>query len=201
MVGFEYRQNLFECPRCGYDIDRALRFNHYNDTGCYHVCEGCFGGAGGVWDPDSDEYWEHVLRDHVCTYCGQHYNSESNLQHHRITHREPTIDCLACPRKFTTYGGMIIHLEAGTCESGYDDLNLNRLAVTCYQSRKYTVNVYRCYLLSWIELDPGTLAFRCPTCNTHVAKLSSLFMHVDSDACGQTLDSGAILKLRRWLQK
>lgn len=34
-----------------------------------------------------------------------------------------------------------------------------------------------------------------------MSKLSSLFQHVESQSCGQTLDDGVIEKLRRYLAR
>jgi hypothetical protein len=41
--------------------------------------------------------------------------------------------------------------------------------------------------------------FMCPTCGATVPKLSSLFQHIESSACGQTLDDGVIGQLRNFL--
>jgi hypothetical protein len=41
--------------------------------------------------------------------------------------------------------------------------------------------------------------YYCPTCGTEVPRLSSLFQHVESRACSQTLDDGVMGTLRRYL--
>jgi hypothetical protein len=41
--------------------------------------------------------------------------------------------------------------------------------------------------------------YKCPDCDTSLPKLSSLFQHVESSSCDQTLDEGAIGTLRRFL--
>jgi hypothetical protein len=48
--------------------------------------------------------------------------------------------------------------------------------------------------------DETPYPFKCPTCDTQLPKLSSLFQHVETMACSQTLDEGAIGKLRRYLK-
>ncbi|KAF2253242.1 hypothetical protein BU26DRAFT_477300 [Trematosphaeria pertusa] len=195
-------QAHWPCTECGFDgPHRADLMSHYRKTGCRHVCEGCSGGAGFGWVNDSPEYWEHVAREHVCTVCGRHFGSESNLQHHAITHRNATIKCLACDRRFTTYGGMIIHLEAGTCASGIDMLDLNKSAAMCYQSRKWVFKEFRNGLREHIAPAPAECPFKCPTCEAGLPKLSSLFMHVASPSCGQGINGGAMKKLKRWLWK
>jgi hypothetical protein len=39
----------------------------------------------------------------------------------------------------------------------------------------------------------------CPSCKAWLYKLSSLFQHIESQACSQTLDDGVIGQLRRYL--
>ncbi|KAF1951915.1 hypothetical protein CC80DRAFT_189314 [Byssothecium circinans] len=193
------------CAVCRFEAyDRARLLNHYREEGCLVVCEGCSGGAGKGWVRDSPEYWEHVSREHVCTECGRHFNSDSNLRHHEITHRRPTIKCLAstCDRKFTTYGGMLIHLEAGTsCASGIDILDLNKSAAMCFQARKWVMREYRDALRSHERFELGVCPFKCPDCGHALPKLSSLFMHAASPSCGVKVNGAVLKKLKRWLWK
>jgi hypothetical protein len=42
--------------------------------------------------------------------------------------------------------------------------------------------------------------YECPTCGVCFPKLTSLFQHVESSACSQTLNDGAIGNLRRFLK-
>ncbi|KAF2729121.1 hypothetical protein EJ04DRAFT_502886 [Polyplosphaeria fusca] len=190
------------CNKCPFrGQSRAELMHHYRETSCLIVCEGCDGGAGAGWEPDSPEYWEHIARDHVCAECGRHFQNESNLQHHLLTHREANIKCLACDRKFTTYGGMIIHLEWGTCVSGINALDLNKSAAICFQWRKWIDKIYRQDLLQHTPFEPGVYPFKCPTCEAPLPKLSSLFMHVASPACSQGENGKMMKKLKRWLWK
>ncbi|KAF1997639.1 hypothetical protein P154DRAFT_524680 [Amniculicola lignicola CBS 123094] len=192
------------CPECLFDAaDQAKLMAHHQETGCRYVCNGCSDGVGKAWVKDSPPYWLHVAKEHVCTEadCGRHFDSESNLYHHSITHRLAKTSCLACPRKFTTYGGMLIHLEAGTCASDIDVLDLNKSAAMCFQWRKWIDKAFRDDLRDHVVMEKGVCAFKCPTCQAEVPKLSSLFMHAASPACGQTLNGGSMKKLKRWLWK
>lgn len=46
---------------------------------------------------------------------------------------------------------------------------------------------------------PGVCPYFCPTCDAEFRKLSSLFQHVESQSCSQTLDGGVMATLRRYL--
>lgn len=51
---------------------------------------------------------------------------------HEMVHLKPSIECYGCCRMFTTYPAMILHLEAGTCTSNIDIIDLNESAAKCY---------------------------------------------------------------------
>jgi uncharacterized C2H2 Zn-finger protein len=99
---------------------------------------------------------------------------------------------------------MIIHLESGACESGFDIIDLNESAAMCFQWKAYLDEEYRDELLDRSELQhmysETVYPFRCPDCDTVFTKLSGLFQHVDSKACRQTLYGGKMGKLVRWLK-
>jgi len=81
---------------------------------------------------------------------------------------------------------MVLHLEAGTCESGADSDRVTEIAFDCYQSGKYTCD------------DNSEFDFECPTCNTPFTWMSGLLQHVESDSCDEQLakrgPSGASLE-------
>lgn len=54
-----------------------------------------------------------------------------------------SIECYGCYRKFSTYPAMIIHLEAGTCDSEIDIIDLNESAAMCFQWKAYLDEDYR----------------------------------------------------------
>ncbi|KAF2258284.1 hypothetical protein CC78DRAFT_537915 [Lojkania enalia] len=187
----------YMCPICGDDCYSIQGVHdHCRTKGCAPICRDCKPGEHTIW-LNRDEYQKHVKKYNVCTKCEVHFNSPSNLAHHNLTHREPIFDCLGCTRKFKTYGGMIIHLEAGTCPSGINAVELNNSAALCFQWKKYIINefVRDCMLNGYLD----SLLYQCPTCFAKFGKLSSLFMHVESPSCSQTLNQGAIFKLRKWL--
>ncbi|KAI4650136.1 uncharacterized protein J4E79_009403 [Alternaria viburni] len=100
---------------------------------------------------------------------------------------------------FKTYGGMIIHLERGTC-GDLDSTDLNKLAAECYRWDQFIDADYQSELLDDGDTLYEATPFMCPTCDAAMSKLSSLFQHIESDSCAQTLDEGAIGQLRRFLR-
>lgn len=98
---------------------------------------------------------------------------------------------------------MIIHLEAGTCNSGTNLVRLNKLAAQCFQWKKYLLKDWRVELLNGETTyrEGGEEPFMCPRCEVEFGLLSGLFQHVWSSACMQGKNGGAIGKLRRWLAR
>lgn len=100
-------------------------------------------------------------------------------QHHK-THAEKTVECLGCPRAFISDSAMVLHLEAGSCESGVNEDFVDEVAFACYQSDRYTSN------------DPD-FDFRCPTCDTLFLFMSGLLQHTESDTCDEHLGRNTAL--------
>ncbi|OCK73621.1 hypothetical protein K432DRAFT_277697, partial [Lepidopterella palustris CBS 459.81] len=124
------------CDVCQFDgssCDELVQ--HHRSTRHRIMCDGC--GDGGWWIPDSQAYKDHLRDDNVCTICECHFDSPNKLRHHKLVHRKPSVEYYGCTRSFTTYAGMIIHLESGTCASGIDILDLNKSAAMCYQWQKF----------------------------------------------------------------
>ncbi|KAJ5022570.1 hypothetical protein J3E73DRAFT_434043 [Bipolaris maydis] len=216
------------CHRCDrtFDTGRA-RDQHYDASARHHICDVCrFDGSSydesvqhnrstlhrimcdgcdddGWWILDSQAYKDHLRNDNVCTTCERHFDSLNNLRHHKLVHLKPSVECYGCTRSFTTYSGMIIHLESGTCASSIDILDLNKSAAMCYQWQKFLDEEYRDDILSCYDLeeeyDGAVYPFKCLECDTTFSKLSGLFQHVGSGSCEQRLNGGPIAKLVKWL--
>ena len=80
---------------------------------------------------------------------------------------------------------MMIHLEAGTCDSGIGLADINARAKSCYQAKHYTTG-------------DDSYPYKCPECDNKFRYVSSLFQHVESDRCNQGY-SGSIRKMRHWI--
>ncbi len=76
---------------------------------------------------------------------------------------------------FISESAMVLHLEAGTCESGADRDRVDNIALRCYQSKKYSCE------------DSSGYYFECPTCSKPFTFMSALLQHVESDSCDERL--------------
>ncbi|CZR49948.1 uncharacterized protein FPRO_16152 [Fusarium proliferatum ET1] len=106
---------------------------------------------------------------HICYNCPQKpdFDSESNLQNHYKTHAKKTVECLGCSRVFISDSAMVLHPEAGYCQSGADEDYVTECALECYQSGQYTSD------------DPA-FDFQCPACGTPFSLMSALLQHAES---------------------
>ncbi|OAL05523.1 hypothetical protein IQ06DRAFT_239686 [Phaeosphaeriaceae sp. SRC1lsM3a] len=192
----------YECPVCDFDAstwDELLE--HCREVGCRIVCMGCDDGEGEHWEPDGQAYRQHISEHNVCPECELHFESPSNLHQHKLSHRSRIYECYCCYRKFKTYDGMIIHLERGTC-SDTSEISLNELAAECRKWRHFIDEDYRddmYYCRNLADLHGQAYPYMCPTCDAAMPKLSSLFQHVESESCTQTLDDNIIGQLRNYL--
>ncbi|KAF1957978.1 hypothetical protein CC80DRAFT_491291 [Byssothecium circinans] len=192
------------CPECDFDgesWDDLL--DHCRETNCRSVCQDCDNGGGIHWRYNCDAYLKHLEDENVCTECERHFDNPTNLYQHKLSHRSKSYECYRCYATFKTYGGMIIHLESGTCNDDVTKEDLDATAAECYVWSHFIDDSYRGDMLEGCDLERDytdtTYAYKCPTCDVSLRKLSSLFQHVESSACSQTLDSGAIGQLRRFL--
>ncbi|KAF2706046.1 hypothetical protein K504DRAFT_484348 [Pleomassaria siparia CBS 279.74] len=203
-----YSGSHFECEACNnFDGESwSELLDHYREEGCRTACQGCNDGQGASWVCDSEGYWQHVQVDNVCTMCERHFDTPSNLVYHKLTHKSAMYRCISsqCDRLFKTYGGMIIHLESGACESGIDKQDLYNTAANSYSWPHFIDEEYHDHLLGYTNLENyffnEVYPFKCPTCDDSFSKLSSLFQHVESPRCGQTLNHGHISRLRNYLK-
>lgn len=115
------------------------------------------------------------------------------------------IECYGCYRGFKTFLYMILHLENAGCGSEITSQDLYTTATRCYQSHKYIDEDYRADKLEGEDLEEvytdTVFPFLCPECDGEFSKLSGLLQHAASHTCEQTLQSGAIGKLLKWLDR
>jgi|SRR5690242_21800050 len=100
---------------------------------------------------------------------------------------------------------MILHIERGGCPSDITSQALNMTAAQCYQSHKYVNEDYRADMLDGDDLEElytdTVFPYQCPCCDSDFSMRSGLLQHASSHTCEQTLRSGAIGKLVKWLDK
>ncbi|KAF2787457.1 hypothetical protein K505DRAFT_342923 [Melanomma pulvis-pyrius CBS 109.77] len=175
------------CHRCyrSFRTYQAL-YQHYRDSVHHHECPDC----------DFDGEFRDELLDHF---------RKEGCRTHRLSHKSAKCECLGCCRMFKTYGGMIIHLETGACVSGIDRFDVYETVAECRRWPDYIDQNFYEEILCRTDLEDYNYTekvypFNCSTCQQTFSKLSSLFQHVESPSCGQTLDKGSILVLRRFLR-
>ncbi|KAL3471585.1 hypothetical protein BJX99DRAFT_237093 [Aspergillus californicus] len=187
------------CTRCDkrFSLLQAKK-QHISDSVNHHLCRLCSSPTDYSTKEELNEHLEHVhnicttcdrpfstprqLMQHdvdkhnMCVSCRRYFNSPSNLKSHKISHAIRNIACPGCSRWFPTNSAMMLHLEAGTCDSGVDLDKINRLAFECYQAQRYK------------SLNPN-FNFECPTCQTPFAYMSGILQHAESDCCEEELGS------------
>jgi len=97
---------------------------------------------------------------------------------------------------------MILHLEAGTCPSGIDMLDVNIAAARCPYWRYFMNRTARSIALNDQYIHNLTYyPFKCDGCDKGFDRLSALFMHVWSPACEYQLNEGKIGHLQDCLEE
>ncbi|KAH8879179.1 hypothetical protein GQ53DRAFT_800349 [Thozetella sp. PMI_491] len=205
------RHHVYDCTRCQKHFDsHGARDQHVRDSPRHNICDDCPQKPDFDTESELEEHQEEVhhcctdcdqefgtseqLAQHdvskhnMCNVCGNYFDSPSNLASHRLTHAERIVECPGCPRKFPTNSAMILHLEAGTCESGVNNEWVGQIASQCHRSRCYTS-------------DDPEFDFMCPTCETPFSYISGVLQHVESNYCKEDVAHGTSLwKFLRFLQ-
>lgn len=96
---------------------------------------------------------------------------------------------------------MMIHLESGSCESGIDAQEINRLAARCYQWKKYIVPNYRVWMLNGMDRQVREYCYQCPDtdCNVRFKTLSGLLQHAETDRCNEGVFDNRVGSLTKLL--
>ncbi|KAL2003491.1 hypothetical protein VTN02DRAFT_3700 [Thermoascus thermophilus] len=106
----------------------------------------------------------------MCDSCGKYFENENNLRMHERSHEPADLECYgsSCYRNFASFSAMLIHLESGNCDSGTDCNEINDLAVTCFQHKKYSTDIADYY------------PYFCPCCSRQFRLLSGLYQHAET---------------------
>jgi hypothetical protein len=159
------------CLSCGYHAsNRGDLLDHCEETGCYTVCRGCDNGQGKIWPPNSAAFMQHLEDHNVHLPAGKHFDTPEELEQVRSP---PAARNTLTPRSPGTPG-----LDFQAAVSG---------ASKRYMFAGRDEQIWQGYAFA----DSAAVYF-CPTCETPVSRLSSLFRHVESSECAQTLDDGPI---------
>ena len=86
-----------------------------------------------------------------------------------MVHLDPSVECHGCYRIFTTYAGMIIHLESGSCDSSINVLVLNESAALRYQWKRYIDEDYHEDMVDGYDLYLVTIVVSIHSSAQHAA--------------------------------
>ncbi|OSS44732.1 hypothetical protein B5807_10693 [Epicoccum nigrum] len=193
---------------------------HCRETNSKSVCQGCDEGEGEHWTFDSDAFWQHFDDCNARTDCEEHFDSPQELDEHDCPDYEgeeeedegygeeesdhdvcdagdeddgydSDQECLRCNRSFSTYSGMILHLESGVC-SYVNHKTLNQLAAKYYSCSEYMFRESQHAMRTGVTPSNYEYHYFCPTCKVPTTKLSSLLQHIESETCEQTFADGVI---------
>ncbi|KAK9555901.1 hypothetical protein V6000_008619 [Aspergillus fumigatus] len=159
-------------------VSTTAKNQHLFDSPVHsHICTLC--SSRPRFDTALELKAHRIDYHNLCGICGKYFDNENNLRMHQQRHQARNLQCYGCHQSFKTFSGMLIHLESGSCPSGTDIDDINRLARQCYQSRKY-IDTAGDYI--------------CPACDKFCSKLSGLFQHVeDSLGCLYLKEGGQCL--------
>ncbi|KAF2834540.1 hypothetical protein M501DRAFT_943909, partial [Patellaria atrata CBS 101060] len=165
------------CSKAGCDVEEssyADLLQHWRDAQCYTVCEGCSSGIDG-------DLATHLQGNNGCMICHQHFKTLlSGDGMHQIPHYAADYKCWGCNCTFRCFSTMILHLEAGYCESGCTISDLNEVIADLSGGR------YVMKDLISIHPDPH-LPFECPKCDREFRSYSGLMQHAEQTSCSRSL--------------
>ncbi|ROT35160.1 hypothetical protein SODALDRAFT_395054, partial [Sodiomyces alkalinus F11] len=181
------------CERCRrfFSYPQAKQ-QHIVDSPRHNICHFCSDKP----DFHSDEdLTEHLVEEHnMCDICERMFSQPLamkptcdtldiqrltlHVSQHRKTHAAKNTECYGCDRRFTSRSAMVLHLEAGTCESGVDADFVTQRALE--YPRRY---VYLC-------TDDPDFDFKCPACERPFTWMSGLLQHVENaESCNTQQDA------------
>ena len=214
---FQYSWSHHECPECNFDgEDYEELKQHYYKTEHRIVCDGCNDGDGANWS-NRGAYQRHLIDENVCTECDRHFDTPSNLHYvrlpiylmislsnklwlqHKLLHLDRVHDCNHCNASFKTFAHLILHIDGDHCPGMTSDA-LNIRAAECDWWEDFMHEDFQHIALNdWrFHLNRHNLDYYpyfCPECDSQFTKLSGLLQHVESPACDQDIESGAIGRL------
>ncbi|KAI6080515.1 hypothetical protein F4821DRAFT_273790 [Hypoxylon rubiginosum] len=162
--------NHYVCTKCDHrpDLNSEAKLKEHAETAhnCCTICDRVFDAP-------------YQLQQHdMYKTCGTYRNSPSDLKNHLKTHTPKNVRCFGCVEMFVWDSVMMLHLEAGNCESETDEDYMTRMAFKCSESGKYIC------------------------CDTPFSFISGALQHVESDYCDKDLTANSSLsKFLRFLEK
>ncbi|KAF8578657.1 hypothetical protein K439DRAFT_1663607 [Ramaria rubella] len=172
-----------------------------------HSCGKIFYTAIGLHEHNRQKHW-------YCVDCRRLFQNESNLKSHlkSATHVFKTVCCpgAGCDRKFVSMAALVLHFESGTCPSGLNRAELNRLVVRMDRNNVIT-NPAR--LISGPDgYEPATVtrtwaterswngsAYECFLCHGSYRTLYALNAHLQSPPTRKKYIDARIVQIAGWI--
>jgi uncharacterized C2H2 Zn-finger protein len=109
---------------------------------------------------------------------------------HIVSHKSRKLECWACYKKFRTISHILLHLESGSCPSGWTEERVRAEAIKLDGP--------------WRNEDRASELFiLCPTCDRGFHLVSGFLQHIESPSCGEEWWSvrGCAIGLLRQLRR
>jgi len=160
--------------------------DHYDDN--HHYCRSCgkfFTNQRGL-----KEHFRQSSNHHYCIACDRHFQSENNLRNHLKSsiHQPKNSRCPFCGATFVSNSHIVLHLEQGTCPSGFDRQAVNRV-VRRYDTHNVITDPSRLLTggsgdedVTYVANDASWngAAYECYLCNNTYGSLRALNQHLAS---------------------
>ncbi|KAF3003721.1 hypothetical protein E8E13_009267 [Curvularia kusanoi] len=185
-----YNSGHFRCDGCKCIFPSQTRlFRHQEGCNLPIVCPNCAepcAGQGGLA--------RHLEECFACGQCGFFTAHEVDLRIHMIKHAAAVIPCWACKLTTPTFSSLINHLESGECTKFQNpELLLQALGQWWYSPLFMDLDIHAQLRTRRIDtsevtewMSNGVLApyvCREEGCGMSFSHLSSLAMHLESEAC------------------
>ncbi|XPS77071.1 hypothetical protein M3J09_009107 [Ascochyta lentis] len=190
-----YERDHFRCDGCKRIFPSQTKlFQHQEDCNlpvpCPQCKEPCAGQGGLV---------RHLQHCFACDQCGFYTPHEGILHIHMTKHANAAIPCWACELPMRTFSSLLNHLESGACPKFHDQsLLIKSLGEWWYSplfmdldihAQIHTARINVNEVQEWMH-NGILMPFICRDdgCKKTFGHLSSLVLHLESQACGWDIE-------------
>ncbi|KAF2473537.1 uncharacterized protein BDR25DRAFT_281428 [Lindgomyces ingoldianus] len=198
---------------CDFDGPNQEALQKHMLEGHYH-CDNC-----GVVFPSQTKLNAHIQSCFLCKACDFHTSHEGNylnvsifLPHHMTKHVPPTLSCWACQIPLKTQSSLINHIESGGCPLFPNPDRFTKLLGRWWYSTLYMdIGIHAQLRQGSVDMDTlnemvhaGAIepfVCRADGCGRVFRHMSSLVLHVESQACEWDVQRLGLDKLKDIFQQ